>query len=455
VILLSNNKDIVATFIVTSRGSPIETQKVVESYTSTTSEHNLLGMLHRIAEVVVSSDRDVEAYARSLEDRVLSYGSKMTDPVQLGSAKNFKVDVRVPSDALDWDLDGVPHLLVRFAGNIFRTTEASGIKWVDITFPPGYLERYDWARPKYGISGIKDFYNISQNQLQPLIGSTIQPNIGLTANEFAILAQNSVKWGADIVIEDEMLGDLPVARLRDRIIQVTDRLEQLGKKSMYLVNIMGWSDFIVKELPNMLKSLNLKNKNVLCGIMLDPVYGGFSLLKNFRRDAECPIFCHYYSISLFIRNSNFGISTKVLSSLATLSGADFVYVGHVTGRHIAEAPLVLNYVAKTLRENNVYPAISGGINVSNVIANLRSLGLDTLVQSASGIYGHPLGPKSGFKALREMINLCKEKCAFCNHDSISQCSGFFDLLKKTTELQVLFSNSLPEINPSEQKDNND
>lgn len=447
-----DSKHIIASFIVTSHGSPLETQRVVESYTSTTSAHDIPRLLRNIQEVIVEekdSNYVPDHKWGSLEDRVNSYGSHLTDPVQLGGPRHFKVDVRISCDALNWDLDGVPNLLVRFAGNIFRTVEAEGIKWVDLSIPDDYLTAYPWAKPRYGISGVKKFLEVPSEKQKALVGATIQPNIGLTSSEFATMAAHSVNWGADLIIEDEMLGDLPISPLKDRLIQVSEKLERLGKKSIYLVNVLGWSEFILDELPSLLLELNKKNKNVLCGIMMCPIYGGFNLMKRFRQKAECPIFAHYYSISLFIRNPSFGISTKVLSTLAALSGSDFVYVGHVSGRHIAESPIVLNYVAKTLRSQNVFPAISGGINPGNVIANLRSLGQETLVQSASGIFGHPMGPKAGFESLKKMISLNNLYCHECSHTSISECTGFPEMLKNSPELQILFAGKLPAVTPEE------
>lgn len=439
-----------ASFIVTCTNSAIETQKVIESYTSTTSDNNLVGMLGGIASVVfpdLGGDISEESYKRELLQRIEKYGAHIADPVELGNGKFFKIDVLIPSEALDWDRDGVPHLLVRFAGNIFRTTEVDGIKWVDLSFPPGYIERYSWARPSHGISGIKNFLRISNTEETPLIGATLQPNIGLTPDECGIMAANVVKWGAQVVIEDEMLNDLPIAHLSDRLDKVSARLSTLKKNSIYLLNVMGWSDFIRDELPYKIKELNSKYSNVKMGVLLCPVYGGFDLIRKFRRTANCPIFSHYYAISLFIRNPNFGISTKVLSILSAMSGADFVYVGHVTGRHISESPLSLAYAAKELRKLNVYPAISGGIKPENVLANLRSLGLDTLIQSASGIFGHPMGPKAGLESLNKMITLCKEYCIKCNHETIEECNGFADLLSRSPELQVIFRNRLPIISP--------
>lgn len=442
--------DITASFVITTRGPLFESQRVIEQYTSVTSERNLERMLENLADIIVRETgkrESTQQYTKELTERVVSYSSHLMDPVQLGSNNQFKIDVRIPADYFDIALDGIPHLLVRFAGNIFRTSELEGIKWVDLTFPPGYADRYDWMKPNFGITGIKSHLNIASAENHPLIAATIQPNIGLTTDEFALLSRSVIEWGADLVIEDEILGDISVCPLSERVTKVCQSLEKLKKPSIYLVNITGWSDVIQSDLLKLISSINAQSDKVLCGVLLCPFYSGFATMKNYRTRSKCPIFAHYYSISLFIRNPSFGISTKVLATLASTAGADFVYIGHISGRHIAEAPMVLSYVAKYLRENGIYPAVTGGINAKNIIPNIRYLGLDLLIQSASGIFGHPQGPKAGLKVLREMLDLCQEYCIFCKRETCRNCGFFGNLLGSSPELAVVFQDTLPTPDP--------
>jgi ribulose 1,5-bisphosphate carboxylase large subunit-like protein len=427
-----------ATYIISPAGGLEDVRATLERYTSVSTEAKLERMLSHLSPILGGD-------VHELSDRLAHYASRIASISPLPGSREFLVELEVPRSAVNLVDDGVAHLLALFAGNVFRARTIHSIRWIGLSLPDDYLEDCSSVLTQFGIPGLKSHLRIDRNI--PLIAANVQPAFGMNVTEYAKMCVHIAAAGAHFIVEDELLTELPFCRMSARIPAVVEALEDRGHPIVYLVNALGCSDSILRKAAQMIRALNESRGNVLTGVVVDPFFAGFNTMRLFRSESAGPIFCHYYSSGLFVRPEESGISVSVLSTLAMLGGADIVYVGSVAGDHLAEDPSILELVATRLREQRplaLYPAVAGGINATNLVGNLRRFGKDVVLHVGAGLFGHPMGPAGGVRALKKMIDLACDCCLQDYSRKCRDCPKFVAALRKTPELEVVFRHALPE-----------
>ena len=97
-----------------------------------------------------------------------------------GMPKNSSDKVRRTAEVtLSWPLENpgpsLPNLLATVAGNLFELKPFSGLKLLDISLPPAFLDRYQG--PQFGVAGTRRLTGVNG---RPLIGTIIKPSIGMS-----------------------------------------------------------------------------------------------------------------------------------------------------------------------------------------------------------------------------------------------------------------------------------
>ncbi|HEV2274609.1 MAG TPA: hypothetical protein VGR96_10610, partial [Acidobacteriaceae bacterium] len=91
---------------------------------------------------------------------------------------------RAAEVTLSWPLHNLgpslPNLLATVAGNLFELKPFSGLKLLDISLPPAFLDRYQG--PQFGVAGTRRLTGVEH---RPLIGTIIKPSIGMTPQQTA------------------------------------------------------------------------------------------------------------------------------------------------------------------------------------------------------------------------------------------------------------------------------
>jgi 2,3-diketo-5-methylthiopentyl-1-phosphate enolase len=280
----------------------------------------------------------------------------------------------------------IPTLLTMIFG---KYSMAGTGKIVSLRLPPNY-----GTQGKFGISGIRNLVGVRD---RPLVMAIFKPALGLSPSDHGdILAQVGYA-GLDIIKDDEILPDLPVAPTLERLKacgQVLERIEgETGKKILYAVNVTGRAD----QLLNKAKLLVREGANAL---LLNVLTYGFSVLESLARDPEVnvPIFAHPALAGALCGSPDHGLAySVVLGTLMAHGGADAV----LYPAHYGSLPFDPDQEAQIrdiLRSRNVFPVPSAGITPAIVPQALADYGNDVILNSGTGIMDHPQGCAAGVKA---------------------------------------------------------
>src|ERR1700723_3959719 len=160
-----------------------------------------------------------------------------------GMPKSLTDKVRRTAEVtLSWPLENpgpsLPNLLATVAGNLFELKPFSGLKLLDLTLPPAFLDRYQG--PQFGVAGTRRLTGVYR---RPLIGTIIKPSIGMSPEATAAQVTLLAGAGIDFIKDDELQTDSPHCPFVERVTAVQRVLNQhrdrTGKRVMYAANITG------------------------------------------------------------------------------------------------------------------------------------------------------------------------------------------------------------------------
>ncbi|MCA1657496.1 MAG: hypothetical protein LC713_07295, partial [Actinobacteria bacterium] len=145
------------------------------------------------------------------------------------------------------------------------------------------------------------------------VGLIVKPQLGLAPHEFAAVAGAGVEAGAELIKDDEILGDPPWCPLEDRIRAV---VPVLRPGVVYCPNLTGPSATLLHRAA---RAVELG----ATGLMVNAYAQGLdSILALRRADLGVPILAHRAGSGPIARNEDFGATGPVLALLARLCGAD-------------------------------------------------------------------------------------------------------------------------------------
>jgi len=327
-------------------------------------------------------------------------------------------------------------LLSSVAGNIFAMGESS-VKLVDIKFPKSFVKEF--PGPKFGMPGIRKYLGIHD---RPIVGSIIKPKAGLPIREFAELCYKVAVGGCDFIKDDELMGaSLSYSPVEERVIAVMEALDKAnsekGEKTLYVANITDDGKRIMEHAEKCIEA-------GVNGLMINYIAAGFQALRMLAEDPSInvPILAHRAMGGALFRSPDHGIDANVQAKMARLCGADTHTTGSIAGKLAVRDPKRVIELTETLR-NPFYhikptmPFYSGGVYPGNIPLAISHLGIDLLIVSGGGIFGHPEGPIVGAKALRQSIDASVEGVpleeAAKEHVELMKAVEKWGIWKKPTE----------------------
>lgn len=155
-----------------------------------------------------------------------------------------------------------------------------------------------------------------------LVGAIIKPSLGLSPAEVAETAASLASGGADLVKDDELLGDLPSCPLEERVRAVVGAIPS---RVRYAANITGPAESLFRRAA---RAVELGAR----ALMVNAFAQGLDSLRAVRAaELGVPIFAHRVGAAMWARGSRFGVAPAVVAELTRLCGADYVQVGSFTG----------------------------------------------------------------------------------------------------------------------------
>jgi len=199
-----------------------------------------------------------------------------------------------------------------------------------------------------------------------LVGAIVKPSLGLSPAEVADTAARLAAAGADLVKDDELLGDPEWCPLEERVCAVA------AAGVNYAANVTGPVETL----------LDRARRVVELGagaIMINAFAQGLDALRALREaDLGVPIFVHRVGAALWARQPKLGIAPAVVAELTRLCGADYVQVGSFTGTVYDSADDVRAQIRACHRTignaRRSVAVIGGGVAPDNASAQLEAAG---------------------------------------------------------------------------------
>jgi ribulose-bisphosphate carboxylase large chain len=346
------------------------------------------------------------------------YAAKVENITELGVAerpslpgsglpKKSSDNVRRTAEVtLSWPLDNpgpsLPNLLATVAGNLFELKPFSGLKLLDISLPPAFLDRYQG--PQFGVAGTRRLTGVHG---RPLIGTIIKPSIGMSPEATAAQVRILAEAGIDFIKDDELQSDGPHCPFEERTTAVLrvlrDYAGHTGKQVMYAANLTGEIDQMLRRHDHI-----LKNGGICIMVSMNSI--GLPALKVLRAHSQLCIHGHRNGWGIYGRSPAIGMSFVAYQKFWRLAGVDHTHVNGLRNKFCESDESVMASARACLTPMyppphagcEIMPVFSSGQSAQQAADTYRELGSTDLIYAAGGgILGHPLGPAAGVSSLQQ------------------------------------------------------
>ncbi|HKC22574.1 MAG TPA: RuBisCO large subunit C-terminal-like domain-containing protein [Gaiellaceae bacterium] len=199
-----------------------------------------------------------------------------------------------------------------------------------------------------------------------LVGAIVKPSLGLAPAEVADTAARLARAGADLVKDDELLGDPEWCPLEQRVAAVA------ATGVTYAANVTGPVETLLERARRVVE---------LGGgaVMINAFAQGLDALRALRTaELGVPLFAHRVGAALWSRRQDFGVAPAVVAELTRLCGADYVQVGSFSGTVYDAADEVRGQIDACRRRIGAarcsVAVIGGGVAPDNAREQLEAAG---------------------------------------------------------------------------------
>jgi len=313
---------------------------------------------------------------------------------------------RTAEVTLSWPLENpgpsLPNLLATVAGNLFELKPFSGLKLLDVSLPPAFLNRYQG--PQFGVSGTRRLTGV---QGRPLIGTIIKPSIGMSPEDTAAQVRTLAQAGIDFIKDDELQSDGPHCSFEERASAVLkvlrDHADRTGKQVMYAANLTGDLDQMLRRHDHV-----LANGGICIMVSMNSI--GLPALKVLRAHSQLCIHGHRNGWGIYGRSPAIGMSFVAYQKFWRLAGVDHTHVNGLRNKFCESDESVMASARACLTPMfppphagcEIMPVFSSGQTARQAADTYQELGSADLIYAAGGgILGHPLGPAAGVESLQQ------------------------------------------------------
>lgn len=302
---------------------------------------------------------------------------------------------------VSWSIENfgynLPVLVSTLQGNLYELTQFTGLKLMDIDFPPSFAKAYQG--PRFGIEGCRKLTNVYG---RPLIGTIIKPSIGMSPEQTAALVKTLAEAGIDFIKDDELLGSSANSSFANRVDVIMDVINaeanKTGKKVMYAFNISDEMDQMQRNYEKVLTA-----GGTCAMISLNSV--GLAGVKKICDNGQLAIHGHRNGWGMLNRHPLLGIEFPAYQKLWRLSGVDQIHVNGIQNKFWESDDSVVTSMEACLKPlfgKTVLPVVSSGQWGGQAPETYRrTKTVDLLYMAGGGIMAHPDGPTGGVLALQQ------------------------------------------------------
>jgi len=302
------------------------------------------------------------------------------------------VDIAFPVANIDWENDGVNHLICQLMGGHTDINIVERCRLVGLQLPEHIKSKF--RGPKFGLEGLR---KLTGNYNKPLLGGILKPKVIQKASVLEDMVRELIDGGVDFIKEDEIMSSVPHLPLEQRVDIVSNLLSKVNYKLVFCHTINADPYDILRRC---VKVMELGGNGVHINIL-----GGLGAYNSVRR-LDLPIYIHFQSSGqklLTDIRSPYSISWPVICQLATWMGVDTIQTGMIGG-YSNDDPNEIYQCINILRAGNTVPALSCGFHPGMVDWVTEQVGVDYLANSGGAIHGHPGGTLAGARAMRQAID---------------------------------------------------
>ena len=234
-----------------------------------------------------------------------------------------------------------------FAGEWADSSAFTRCRLVAVEWPDGFLPGPAFDAPE----GV-------------LVGAIVKPSLGLSPSEVADTAAQLTAAGADLVKDDELLGNPGSCPLEERVRAVA------AAGVTYAANVTGPVETLLERAARVVEL-------GAGAVMINPFAQGLDALRALREaELGVPIFAHRVGAALWARQPAFGVAPAVVAELTRLCGADYVQVGSFSGTVYDSADDVRGQISACHRKigsaRRSVAVIGGGVGPDNAREQLKA-----------------------------------------------------------------------------------
>ena len=220
--------------------------------------------------------------------------------------KKGRVTIAYPSANIDWETDGIAHLLCMIQGGQVDIDTIRKCRVVDLEIHPQTIDTH-FRKPKYGITGMREY---TGNFGKPFFGGIVKPKTGITPQILLEMTKELVEGGVNFIKEDEILSNPNICRLEDRVELISNYLQDKRVVYCFCIN----SD--PAHIENRARFVSQNGGN---GVHIN-VWSGLGSYRTIR-NLDLPLFIHYQKSGDKVitgKRNPFGIEWTVLCQIAAI-----------------------------------------------------------------------------------------------------------------------------------------
>jgi ribulose-bisphosphate carboxylase large chain len=303
---------------------------------------------------------------------------------------------------ISWPLENVgynlPTIVSTLCGNLFELAEFSGLKLMDVEFPPSFGQYF--SGPTLGIAGTRQLTGVRD---RPIIGTIIKPSVGMSPEQTAALVRQLVEAGIDFIKDDELMADPPHSRFDRRVEAVmrviNEHADRTGKKVMYAFNISDEIDAMQRHYDKVHAA-----GGTACMMSLNSV--GLAGVKKMCDRGELAVHGHRNGWGMLNRAPWLGIEFEAYQKLWRLAGVDQIHVNGIANQFWEDDDSVVRSIQACLTPMlggySILPVVSSGQTGLQAPETIRrTQTTDLLYMAGGGILAHPGGAAAGVAAIQQ------------------------------------------------------